>query len=298
MIVRAPDIWLIGEQSGDIWYDAGNFPFPFAPRTGFSFYYGIAAPDSLAATARTVMWLSKTAEGAGLLIRADGYSPTPVGSYAFDSAVATYQRTSTIADAEGQMIQWFGHTWYVLRFPTANHTWVYDLRTNQFFEIGHWNSTRGDFDAWLPRVSCLAFGQHLVADSTSTISVLDDTVGTETDGSAILRLRIPPALIANNGSRVYVDRFELGIQPGVGLTSGQGSDPLVMVSWSRDFGRTFGTERQLGIGRIGQYGRRVFHFCAGSSVKSMLPKVTISDPVPVRIVGASVEARGVATQAA
>lgn len=294
MIVRAPDIWLIGDQSGDFWYDAGNFPFPFAPRTGFTHFYGIVAPFSLAASSRTVMWLSKNQDGIGLLVRADGYAPQPVGSYAFDAAMANYAATSRIDDAEGQMIQWSGHVWYVLRFPTANHTWAYDLRTGRLFELGHWNSARGDWDAWSPRAHCMSFGLHLVGDSSSQISVLDSTVGVEANGDPIRRLRMPPALIAANGSRVFVDRFELGMQPGLGTQFGQGANPTVMVRWSPDFGRTFGNEVQMAIGQVGQYSKQAYHGPVGSSLKALVPEVTFTDPVPFRLSGASVAARGVA----
>lgn len=294
MIVRAPDIWLIGDQSGDFWYNAGNFPFPFAPRTGFTHYYGIIAPFSLAASSRTVMWLSKNQDGAGLLVRADGYAPQPVGSYAFDNAMAMYQATSTIADAEGQMIQWGGHVWYVLRFPAADHTWVYDLRTGKFFEVGHFASSKGDWDIWSPRCHCLSFGQHLVADTSNQISVLDSTVGTEANGDPIVRQRIPPSLVAENGARVFVDRFELGMQPGLGTQFGQGQNPTAMVSWSADFGRTWGNEIQMAIGQVGQYSKQAYHGPIGSSLKALVPKVTFSDPVPFRLSGASVMARGVA----
>lgn len=297
MIVRAPDIVLLGDLSGDIWYDAGNFPFPFAPRLGFTFYQGILAPFSLAASGRSVLWLSKNAEGQGLLIRMDGYTPQPVGSYAFDNAMALYQQQGiTITDAEGQMIQWAGHTWYVLRFPTANHTWALDLRTNMIFELGHYNTVTGNFDVWSPRVHTVAFGLHLTGDGSGVISSLDASTGVEANGDAIRRLRIPPALIAANGSRVYVDRFELGIQPGLGLALGQGSDPQVMVRWSGDFGRTWGNELQLGVGQQGQYGKQVYHTIAGSSLKSMVPEVTMTDPIPCRIVGASVMGRGIANE--
>src|SRR5262252_4618787 len=37
MIVVPPDIWMLGSVSGDIWYNAGAFPFPFAPRQGLNF---------------------------------------------------------------------------------------------------------------------------------------------------------------------------------------------------------------------------------------------------------------------
>ena len=31
MIVAPPEIWLIGEQTGEVWYDSGAYPQPFAP---------------------------------------------------------------------------------------------------------------------------------------------------------------------------------------------------------------------------------------------------------------------------
>ena len=37
-------IWLIGEQTGEVWYDAGTSPFPFAPVPGSVFSYGTSAP--------------------------------------------------------------------------------------------------------------------------------------------------------------------------------------------------------------------------------------------------------------
>ncbi len=292
-VVLAPDIILLGSQTGDIWYDAGSFPVPFAPRQGFTFKYGCVAPASLAVAGQSVLWLSRTAEGAGTVVLMNGYRPQPIGSYAFDSAVANYELHRQIADAEAMVLTRAGHPWYVLRFPSANATWAYDLRTTRWTQLGHWNSLRGAFDSWKPRVTCHAFDKNLVGDATGRIGNLDETVATEADGSAIRRVRIPPALVAQEGSRVFVDRFSLDLETGLGASG----DPAgtVLVRWSKDFGRTWSSEQRLGVGAIGDYGHRVFHTIAGSSLKAMVPEVVITDPFPMRIVGAEVQGRGIAT---
>lgn len=292
MLVNAPDVWLIGEQSGDVWFDAGTFPFPLAPRNGVSFKYGIAATFSIAAAGDSVFWLSKNTEGAGIVVRARGYVPQPCSSKALETAIARYARTSTIGDAEALTIQWEGHTYYVLRFPSADATWAMDVNQGDWIELGKWNGTSGRFGVWPPRVTCYAFGKHLVADATSgDISDLDIGYYTESDGSPKVWERIPPALIAQD-ERLFVDFIRLSVETGLGTATGQGVNPKVMMSVSKDYGKTFGTERVASVGKMGDTAEIVQFNQCGSSRTSWVPKFTGSDPIAWRLVGASVEGSG------
>lgn len=293
MLVHAPDVFLLGSLSGDVWQDTGA-TFPLGPRPGATFPYGIAALNSAAVVGDSVLWLAQNQDGAGMLVRARGYVPQPIGSYAFDTAIARYRRTARIDDAEAIAFQWNGHPWYILRFPSANATWGYDLRTGLFFELGHWNAAQNRYDAWHPRAVTYAFGQHLVGDNTGRIYRLDETVGTEENGDPIRRVRVPPSLRAQDGGLLFVDRFELGIQPGVGTSTGQGADPVAMLRVSKDCGQTYGNETSRSIGRSGDTDKRVFWTRLGHSRTYWVPEIVISDPVPVRIVSASVQGRGIA----
>jgi hypothetical protein len=287
MIINAPDIWLLGEQTGDIWYDAGTSPFPLAARQGLTIPYGIAAPFSLAVTGGEVLWLTKNKDGAGLVVRANGYSPTPISTPELATALSRYQRTSTITDAEALVYQQDGHTFYVLRFPSANATWAYDLTTGEWAERGKWNNGRTDYDVWAPRVHVYAFGQHLTADaSTGTLSAMDVSYGSELDGSAIRRLRRGPILIDEN-RRIGIRRFEVLVEPGLGLQTGQGSNPQMMFRASSDGGKTWGNERSVSVGQPGQYRRRAFVTRLGSP-RLWVPEISVSDPTPWRIVDAFV----------
>src|SRR5581483_3513398 len=160
MIINPPDIWLLGAQTGDVWYDAGTSPFPLAARQGLNIPYGIIAPASLALTGGRIFWLASNKDGAGLVVATRGYQPVPISTLEVDTAIASYQRSSTITDAEAEVLQLEGHTFYILRFPTANATWADDLTTNIWFELGTWNAAAGAYDVWHPRFHLYAFGKH------------------------------------------------------------------------------------------------------------------------------------------
>jgi hypothetical protein len=77
------------------------------------------------------------------------------------------------------------------------------------------------------------------------------------------------------------------VQSGVGLTSGQGSDPQMMLSISRDGGRTWSPfESWQSLGKQGEYQHRVRWKKLGQG-RQLLFKVSISDPVPRTIIGAT-----------
>lgn len=293
MLITAPDIWLIGSQTGCVWYNAGNFPFPFLPRPGANFKYGTPASSSLAAVGNAVFWLSQNQEGAGIVVRARGYTPIPISTPPVESAIAGYQRTSTIADAEAWTYQSQGHPFYVLRFPTAQATWVYDLSTDHWHERGTWIARENRYDAWHPRVHCHANGQHLVGDAmTGTINVMDEAIGTEADGTEIRRLRIAPGL-CDEHRPLLIRRFEIHLDTGVGTSTGQGVDPIIMLRSSDDGGQTWGPERHGHIGKIGAY-RTTVVFTRMGIPTDRVYELTMSDPVPYRLIDAYVNNERVA----
>ena len=71
----------------------------------------------------------------------------------------------------------------------------------------------------------------------------------------IRRVRRAPHLSANQ-VRQFFARFQLDLQTGTGLPTGQGSDPLVCLRWSDNGGHTWSNEHFVEAGKIGQYARR------------------------------------------
>lgn len=294
MVVIPPDIWAIGELTGDVLYDAGTAPFPLAPRPGITFRYGIIAPYSIASIGNTVLWLARDKDGTGIVVQTRGYQPQPISTKALETAIAGYARTSTITDAEGWTTQWEGHTFYVLNFPTAQRTWAYDTSTGFWIQMGTWDVAANDFDTWSPRCHTYAFGKHLVADRTSgAINVLDVTYGTEANGAAIRRVLVPPPLwVTSEAQRLKVGRFEVILQNGIATQTGQGAAPVVMLDVSHD-AVTWSNQRMCNTGLAGDTIHRVFWLRNGASTLLWVPRITVSDPIPWRIIAAEFEGTGV-----
>lgn len=294
MRVIPPDIWAIGEETGDVLYDAGFSPFPLAPRPGITFRYGIIAPDSLSSIGNSLLWLARDKDGAGIVVQTRGYQPQPVSDKALEFEISNYARTSTITDAESMTYQLEGHYHYVLSFPTARATWDYDTATQRWTRVGTWLPALNGYVAWGPRVHTYNFGRHLVSDRTSgVISTLDVTFGTESGGSAIRRVIVPPPLWKDSGAkRMFIDRFEVLVQPGLGTQDGQGQSPTVMMETSRDL-QAWSNQRTCSAGAAGQYLQRVFWLMNGSSTMAWAPRLTFSDPIPWRVIAAEFDGRGV-----
>lgn len=279
-------IWLIGEQTGEIWWDQGNFPQPMAPIGGAVFGYGTPAPFSGVVSGSRVTWLSQTKEGGGVVVSAQGYIPTRVSNHGVETQIGTYLRNFSIADAEALTYLDQGHTFTMMTFPSAGATWGFDpLANNLWHERGFWNSRTQRYDIWKPRVHCYAFGRHLTGDrSTGIIAEMDITFGSEYTGDAIRRLRIAPGLV-NELDRIPFHRLQLLMDVGLGLNTGQGSDPMIMMDMSNDGGRTYGNERMASVGRQGQY-RRLVQWWRLGVARDRVFRVSTSDPIPWRIMGA------------
>lgn len=75
---------------------------------------------------------------------------------------------------------------------------------------------------------------------------------------------------------------QMAAETGVGLTSGQGSDPQVMLRWSDNGGHTWGNEHWTSMGMQGQYKARALWRRLGQG-RNRVYEVSGSDPVKVAI---------------
>lgn len=184
------EIWLIGEQTSEVWGNVGGSTFPFARTAGTFIPMGCAAPASIAKAttpqgAHTILWLAKNEQGARQVVQGMPYQAMRVSTHAIEAQFATY---ATVDDAIGMTYQMQGHTFYVLTFPTADVTWVYDLSTALWHE---WRWTDGDGYMHRARPNCMAYVNGVVSCGdwqTGTIYKLDDEAFTD-NGMPIVRIR-------------------------------------------------------------------------------------------------------------
>ena len=214
------------------------------------------------------------------------------GEVWYDAAIAGYARTVGITDAEAVTYSDQGHTFYCLTFPAANATWVYDLSTRLWHERGVWDTATGSYGFWGPRNHVYAFGKHLVGDRASGgLCEMSTAFTSECNGDLIRRLRIPPPLWVNPQSRrMFVSRFELLMEPGLGTASGQGVNPQVLLRTSVDL-KNWSNSQSVSAGAMGAYSTDIYWTRLASSTKMWVPEIVVTDPIPWRIVGATVAGR-------
>lgn len=279
-------IYLLGSATSEVWYNAGASPFPFAPIQEAFSQFGIAATFS-GAVDTSLTFLGQNANGRGIVYRMQGYTPQRVSTHAVDVAIQSYSRMD---DAVAGITQQQGRPVYVLTFPTADQTHAFDEGTTLWHDRMYWDPTtatahasRSMFFASLPTlsVSCDRL--------TGALLVIDPAVYTEADGHLIQHIREAPRLSANQ-RRFTVDELQLVCDVGVGLTTGQGSDPQVMLQVSKDGGKTFGHERWTTLGKMGAFGTRVRWPMLGQA-RNFVPRIMVTDPVPFRIAEALINVR-------
>jgi hypothetical protein len=288
MLVKNPIILLFGSETTEPIYNAGAAPFPFAPVPNMIIPHGIAAPFSAKAIGNTVLWLTETKDGNRQVVAMMGYNAQRVSTYAVEFALSQYDN---VDDAVAYTYQDQGHQFYTLNFPSANATWVFDLSMGMWHERGKWNADAMEYEVWGPEYHAFAFDKHLVGDPCNgVIYHMSTDLFTDVDGKGLRRQRIPP-ILQSEQRRVFLDRFQLHCDVGVGLLSGQGDDPQVMLQLSRDGGITWGSERWRSAGKMGEYLHRAQWWRLGSG-RNLLPSVTMTDPVPWRILDAYINVKG------
>ena len=131
LIVDHREIWLFGTNSVEVWYDAGTSPFPLAPVQGAFNEVGCIAAFSVAKLDNGIFWLGADARGKGIVYRANGYTAERISTHAVEWQIQQY---GNLSDAIAYTYQQDGHSFYVLIFPSANTTWVFDVATSLWHE--------------------------------------------------------------------------------------------------------------------------------------------------------------------
>lgn len=287
LLVNQREVWLFNTGSTEVFFDSGNADFPFERIQGAFMEQGCAAKNSPAKLNETVLWLSSDDRGQGMVVKANGYRPQRVSTHAEEFAWAQYAR---IDDAIGYSYQQEGHTFYVLTFPTGNATWVYDDNT----QLWHERAWRNPVTAALERhrSNCMmSFGGKIIVGDWENGNLYTLNLDVYTDNGAILpAIRQAPHFATADNTWMIFDRFWVDMETGVGLATGQGSDPMVMISWSDDGGHTFPNEVMVSAGPIGKYRARAVVRRAGKS-RDRVWRVTITDPVKRILIGAGATVR-------
>jgi hypothetical protein len=323
MIVDHREAWLFGTNSVEVYYDAGNADFPLQRIQGAYNEIGCAATFSVAKLDNGLFWLGADARGQGIVYRSQGYSGQRISTHAIEYAIAQY---GNISDAIAYTYQQEGHSFYVLTFPSANATWVYDVSTQAWHEragfdngsftrhrsncqmtynsevvVGDYENgnlyafdldvyaDNGNVQKWLRSWRALATGQNNLKRTAHHSLQLDCESGVGLSG---LDFTDPTYLITESGLFLITESGDFLIS--VEGSETVGVNPRAMLRWSDDGGHTWSNEHWSPMGKIGVYQHRVFWRRLGMTLKlrDRVYEVSGTDPVKIAIMGAELHLSG------
>lgn len=284
-------LWLFGEKTTEIWYDAGGQFFPFQRISGTLLQNGCKAAASIARFGSQgqegLIWFGRSERGENVIIKTQGFMDQVVSTPAFGDEVAGYPTTS---DAIAYTYQEDTHEFYVLTFPTADVTWVYDGQSGLLHKRASYDPYAQQFHRHRSNAFMNFAGMRIVGDyQNGALYQLTRNAYTDAGWPLLAKRRSPHIWDQGQRGRVFMQSLQLDFNPGVGNPSGMGKDPVCNLRISRDAGNTFGQPWPAPIGQIGQYRTRTMWRRLGFGRDNVVD-IEVIDPVSRDLVGATLKA--------
>jgi hypothetical protein len=286
------EAWMVGERTSEVWYNnqGGNANFPFSRIPGVGPQIGCSAMHSIVRLGTSLAWLAKNEQGENVVVMTQNYGTTRISNHAVETAISQYP---LVSDCIGIAYEEAGHIFFMLIFPTADATWVYDMTASALLGKACWHQ-RASFDPVAgvyhrDRANCYMDLQNLrlVGDYQSG-QIHQMSRSFYTDAGMPLRAQRRSKHVWKQAARTRVRQSSLQIEftPGVGLQSGQGQNPQAMLRFSHDGGFTWSNEHWRSIGMAGRTRNRAKWNRLGDARDTVF-EVNYSEPTPRDIIGAT-----------
>ena len=280
--VAKKDVWIFGKKSVEWFYNSGNPDQAFESKSIAPLEIGCLARDSIVLADTGFIWLGRDGQSGGVgVYRAGGYQATKVSTPAVDRYLEEY---ATPEDAYALAFQYQGHLFYVLTLP-GSITLALDIATGEwsYLHSGPYSMNEEVSGTWDAVTFSVNGANRIVGAADGNLYKLDGTTFVDASGDNIREVTC--SQLSYGGFGAIMHRLELDLEVGVGLISGQGSDPIVMASWSKDGGKTWSSPRNATMGQMGEYRKRAFWTMIGQ-FRHLIVRFRVSDPVMVAMLDA------------
>lgn len=242
------ELWLIGELTTEIWIGTGAADFFFQQVQGAYIEHGCAAQYSASNLDVLTFWVMQDRQGHCIVVKGQGYDVKEISTPAL---VVEFSDYTTIADAIGFCFQIADHPYYCLIFPTANKTWLYDLKSELWSQWAYLNTDDGTLNRHRANCGMFVYNQNIIGDYINGKLYQLNQDLYQDDTTPIICERNFPHLINNNNRIMYLS-FDADMEAAT-----QSPDitvpPIVNLSWSDDRGKTFQFPVQQSLGLGGEY---------------------------------------------
>lgn len=262
------DVYTIGTQTTEVYYQSDNADFPFERYPNGLINVGVRAPNSVATDGNSIFMVGAAEKSGPSIFIVQGFQAQKIAD---PDLADTIDRMTVIEDAVAYVYTQSDQTFYVLTFPSEDITFAYHLEQGMWHErrSGASGRDRGQGYGYFN-------GEHVVGDYQSgSLYALDRSVFTE-NGATIIRTR-RGQIVHREGRQIEMNSVECEFKRGIGLTTGQGSDPEAMMRYTND-GYAWSRELRMKTGKIGEYGKRAIVNRLGTGLMFGF-EVSVSDPI-------------------
>lgn len=271
LAVRAHNgtLFLFGTKTIEPWDNTGASDFAFSRIKGGTIARGIAAPLAITDEDSSLFILGNDI----VFYRINGLQLQRISTHALERQ---WQSFGTTFDAFCFKMDFAGHKFIYLTFPTENRTYAYDISTGLWHERQSYDAT-GLEVKWRANCAITVYNMTFIGDANSNkIGLVDKNLYTEFGDPIITTMTSPP--LDMDGQMIEVPSLEVDMETGVGASSGQGQEPQAMLDWSTDGGRNFTDPQEWAtFGAQGVYTRVVWKQL-GQGYEFTF-RLRISDPV-------------------
>lgn len=275
LIIDHREIIYLKKETTEIFYNAKLSPgFPMARSPNGFLEIGCASAKTAAKLGGAVYWLAND----GTVRQLSGATTKIISSVGISKFIAGQD----VSKATGFAYTYQDKHYYVLSLPTT--TLEYDILAQEWH-----NRSTFQKDAWDVLDVLEAYGGLVALNSeTGEIGTMDSTSFSEYGRTQKITWTYQE--IKGEGKLIVHDRLELSIGVGVGITSGQGSNPQLALFISDDGGKVFEEFETRSLGEIGDYREEVVFWGLGSA-EHRVYTCEITDPVDLITFDTNIEVR-------
>jgi len=275
------EVFLGGESSIEIWKNTGASSV-FEKLVDID--RGIIAADSMVMFGSTAFWLDQDKR----VVSLEGRDAVGV-SDAIDTEIA---KIADVSDAVGTLAIYQGRAWYVVTFVSGNRTFALDLTTKIWGEWTYWNpTTRSHNKILADKFTHIPEWGVTVANSIPVqITPVMFSVGGYGDNGSDIRWIWRSAHL-DHGTSGWKECPELVLA----ITRGEQTNPAavdstLLIRWRNNGKTSWGTERQISLGKIGEKRafKRLFNL---GQYRTRQYEIQITDQVQVTLRGLAEDVR-------
>lgn len=274
--VRGNDLLFFGKKTIEFYYNSGNPDQAFESRNIKPIDIGCLSRDTVVLADTDYIFLGRDGGAGGQgIYRLGGYQATKISNPTVDNYLENNQ--ALLASASASASQYQGHMFYditlgdevTLSFDLATQTWFYKAS-------GNYAASAEPGGVWDAKTFAQNGNNRIVGSRDGNLYKLDGASFTDA-GNPIVR-EVTCSQLRYGGNGAIMHRLWIDFEAGVGLTTGQGSDPKWQALWSDDGGYTWKGPRLATMGKTGERGKLAFWDMCGS-FRNRIVKFRTTDPV-------------------